>query len=57
MGQSLSFNSVHLNTKNPKVVTTLKAILKNPDLVWGLLKIRGKNAENGNFFNSIKRIS
>ena len=51
MGQSLSFNSVHLNTKNPKVVTTLKANLEESGLVWGLLKMRGKNAENGNFFN------
>ena len=51
MGQSLSYNSVHLNTKNPKVVTTLKANLEESGLVWGLLKIKGKNAENGNFFN------
>jgi outer membrane protein insertion porin family len=51
MGQSLSFNSVHLNTKNPKIVTTLKANLEESGLVWGLLKIKNKNAENGNFFN------
>ena len=51
MGQSLSYNSVHINAKNPKIVNTIKANLEESGLIWGLLKIRDKNSRNGNFFN------
>lgn len=51
MGQSLSYSSVHINTKNPKLVSTLKANLEESGLIWGLLKNRNKNSQNGNFFN------
>ncbi len=57
MGQSLSYNSVHINAKNPKIVNTIKANLEESGLIWGLLKIRDKNSRNGNFFNQLfKRI-
>jgi outer membrane protein insertion porin family len=51
MGQSLSYNSVHVNTKNPKIVNTIKTNLEESGLIWGLLKIKNKNSQNGNFFN------
>ena len=51
MGQSLSYSSVHINTKNPKLVSTLKANLEESGLIWSLLKNRNKNSQNGNFFN------
>lgn len=51
MGQSLSYSSTHVNTKNPKLVSNLKANLEESGLIWGLLKQRNKNSQNGNFFN------
>jgi outer membrane protein insertion porin family len=51
MGSSLSFNGVHANPKNPKLVSTIKANLEESGLPYGLLKLKNKNAENGNFFN------
>ncbi len=51
MGSSISFNSVHANSKNPKLVSTLKANLEESGLPFGLLKRRDKNTQNGNFFN------
>jgi outer membrane protein insertion porin family len=51
MGMSLSYNSVHANPKNPKLVSTLKTNLEESGVPYGLLKDRSKNAQNGNFFN------
>jgi len=51
MGQSLSYSSAHVNTKNPKLVSTLKGNLEESGILWGLLKTRNKNSQNGNFFN------
>jgi hypothetical protein len=51
MGQSLSYTSVHINTKNPKIVDALKANLEESGLIWGLLKDKNRSYRNGNFFN------
>ena len=51
MGMSLSYNSVHANPKNPRLVSTLKANLEESGIPFGLLKKRDKNSQNGNFFN------
>jgi outer membrane protein insertion porin family len=51
MGQSLTYNSVHVNAKNPKIVNALKANLEESGLLWGILKLKDKNSQNGNFFN------
>jgi outer membrane protein insertion porin family len=51
MGSSLSYNEVHANPKNPKLIRTIKANLEESGLPYGLLKLKGKNAQNGNFFN------
>jgi hypothetical protein len=51
MGMSLSFNAVHSNPKNPKLISTLKANLEESGLPYGILKNKGKNSQNGNFFN------
>jgi outer membrane protein insertion porin family len=51
MGTSLSYKSTHLNPKNPKITTTLNFNLEESGLPYNLLKIRGKNSQNGNFFN------
>ena len=52
MGQSLSYSSTHISTKNPKLVSTLKANLEESGLIWGLLKQRNKDPQEGNFFNN-----
>jgi len=51
MGSSLSYNQVYANPKNPKLVRTIKANLEESGLPYGLLKLKDKNPENGNFFN------
>ena len=52
MGASLSYNlQLMLNTKNPKLVSNFKANLEESGLIWGLLKEKNKNSQNGNFFN------
>ena len=51
MGSSLSYNSTHVNSKNPKNGSTLKANLEESGLIWGLLKNKNKNPQTGNFFN------
>ncbi|MEO8412763.1 MAG: BamA/TamA family outer membrane protein [Ginsengibacter sp.] len=51
MGQSLGYSAVHINTKNPKLVSTLKANLEESGLIWSFLKRGNKNSQNGNFFN------
>ncbi|MEP6927590.1 MAG: BamA/TamA family outer membrane protein [Ginsengibacter sp.] len=51
MGQSLSYSSVHLSTRNPKITNALKANLEESGLIWGILKRKNKNSQDGNFFN------
>ncbi len=51
MGQSLSYSLAHANNRNPKLVSTFKSNLEESGLIWGILKLRDKNASNGNFFN------
>jgi hypothetical protein len=51
MGQSVSYTSVHINTKNPKIVDAFKANIEESGLIWGLLKERNRSYRNGNFFN------
>ncbi len=51
MGMGISYKSAHINPKNPKIISTLKANLEESGLPYGLLKLRNKNADNGNFFN------
>jgi len=51
MGSSLSYNEVHSNPKNPKLVRTIKANLEESGLPYGLLKLKNKTQQNGNFFN------
>ncbi len=51
MGQSISYSSIHVNPKNPKIVNALKANLEESGLIWGLLKSNAKNVQNGNFFD------
>ena len=51
MGTSLSYKSSYVGFKNPKNINTLNFNLEESGLPYGLLKIRNKNAQNGNFFN------
>ncbi|MDQ2718543.1 MAG: BamA/TamA family outer membrane protein [Bacteroidota bacterium] len=51
MGTSLSYNVVHANPKNPKLVSTLKTNLEESGLPYGLLKRGNRTSANGNFFN------
>lgn len=51
MGAGISYKSAHVNTKNPKIISTLKTNLEESGLPYGLLKLRNKNSQNGNFFN------
>jgi outer membrane protein insertion porin family len=51
MGASVSYKSAHINPKNPKIRNTLNANLEESGLPYGLLKLRNKNSQDGNFFN------
>ncbi|MEO8764576.1 MAG: BamA/TamA family outer membrane protein [Ginsengibacter sp.] len=51
IGASVSFKSAHINPKNPKITSTFNVNLEESGLPYGLLKMRNKNAQNGNFFN------
>ena len=51
MGASLGYKTTHVNTKNPQIVSNFKANLEESGLIWGFLKEKNKDAENGNFFN------
>ena len=51
MGAGVSYKNAHVNPKNPKVISTWKANLEESGLPYGLLKLRNKNTQNGNFFN------
>ncbi len=51
MGQVLSYSLAHANARNPKLVSTFKANLEESGLIWGILKLKNKNADDGNFFN------
>ncbi|MDP4284266.1 MAG: BamA/TamA family outer membrane protein [Bacteroidota bacterium] len=51
MGSSLSYNEVRSNPKKPNRVRTIKANLEESGLPYGILKLKGKTSQNGNFFN------
>lgn len=51
MGASVSYSAVHVPTKNPNITSTLKANIEESGLPYGLLKLKNKNSQNGNFFN------
>jgi outer membrane protein insertion porin family len=51
MGASISYNEVHANSRNPKLIRTIKVNLEESGLPYGLLKLKDKNTLNGNFFN------
>lgn len=51
MGAGVSYKNAHVSPKNPKIITTIKGNLEESGLPYGLLKLRNKNAQNGNFFN------
>ena len=51
MGAGISYKNAHVNPKNPKIISTLKANLEESGLPYGLLKLPNKNSQDGNFFN------
>ncbi len=51
MGAGVSYKNAHVNPKNPKIISTLKANFEESGLPYGLLKMRNRNSQNGNFFN------
>ncbi|MDQ6888798.1 MAG: BamA/TamA family outer membrane protein [Bacteroidota bacterium] len=51
MGASVGYKSAHVNVKNPKIISTVKANLEESGLPYGLLRLPNKNSQNGNFFN------
>ena len=51
MGASLSFSGVHANSRNPNLLSTFKANLEESGLPYGLLKLKNKTPQDGNFFN------
>ncbi len=55
MGAGVGYKNAHVSPKNPKIISTLKANLEESGLPYGLLKLRNKNAQNGNFFNKYLR--
>ncbi|MEP6583188.1 MAG: BamA/TamA family outer membrane protein [Ginsengibacter sp.] len=55
MGAGISYKNAHVSSKNPKIISTLKANLEESGLPYGLLKLRNKNSQNGNFFNKYLR--
>jgi hypothetical protein len=55
MGSGLSYTVVKANPKNPNIIQNLKLNFLESGLPWNFLKQKGKNAENGNFFNKYLR--
>jgi outer membrane protein insertion porin family len=55
MGQTLGYSATHVNPKNPKLISSLKANLEESGLIWGFLKRGNRNSQNGNFFNNYLR--
>ncbi|HEY5392681.1 MAG TPA: BamA/TamA family outer membrane protein [Hanamia sp.] len=51
MGSGLSYNLAKANPRNPKLVTNLKINFEESGILWDLLKEKGKDAQDGNFFN------
>ncbi|HEY5368755.1 MAG TPA: BamA/TamA family outer membrane protein [Hanamia sp.] len=55
MGSGLNYTVAKANPKNPNIVHNLKLNFLESGLPWNFLKEKGKNAENGNFFNKYLR--
>ncbi|MEO8108544.1 MAG: BamA/TamA family outer membrane protein [Ginsengibacter sp.] len=55
MGAGVGYKNAHVNPKNPKIISTVKANFEESGLPYGLLKQRNKNSQNGNFFNQYLR--
>ncbi|MEP7252620.1 MAG: BamA/TamA family outer membrane protein [Ginsengibacter sp.] len=55
MGAGVSYKNAHVNKNNPKVINTLKANFEESGLPYGLLKLKNKTPDNGNFFNKYLR--
>ncbi|MEP6951972.1 MAG: BamA/TamA family outer membrane protein [Ginsengibacter sp.] len=51
MGSSVGYKSAHVNPGNPKITSTFNFNVEESGLPYGLLKLRNKNSQNGNFFN------
>lgn len=51
MGSGISYNLAKANPRNPKLVTNLKINFEESGILWDLLKEKGKDAQDGNFFN------
>ena len=51
MGSGLSYNFAKVNSRKPNLTYSLKANFEESGLLWGILKEKNKNSQNGNFFN------
>ena len=51
MGSGLSYNFATVNPNKPNLTYNLKANFEESGLLWGILKERNKNSQDGNFFN------
>jgi outer membrane protein assembly factor BamA len=51
MGSGLSYNLAKANSKKPNRTYSFKANFEESGLLWGILKEKNKNTQNGNFFN------